>query len=101
MISKFCGEHDWIRNLAEDPETASNTSVCLSLDLEKDQVGLLSLLLSLPRLAVVQRWPSDGAEGGAQKAHGGGIGGARLAVETRGLVQEATTCNDAPVGVTA
>lgn len=38
VINKFCGERDWIRNLAVDPATASNTSVCLTLDLEKDQV---------------------------------------------------------------
>lgn len=38
MINKFCGERDWIRNLAQDPATASNTSVCLTLDLDKDQV---------------------------------------------------------------
>lgn len=38
MIEKFCSERDWIRNLAVDPKTASNTSVCLSVDLEKDQV---------------------------------------------------------------
>lgn len=39
MIETFCSERDWIRNLAVDPKTASNTSVCLSVDLEKDQVG--------------------------------------------------------------
>ena len=36
VINKFCGERDWIRNLAVDPATASNTSICLTLDLEKD-----------------------------------------------------------------
>ncbi|MBD3677581.1 MAG: phosphoserine transaminase [Rhodobacteraceae bacterium] len=29
VISKFCETHDWIDNLAEDPATRSNTSVCL------------------------------------------------------------------------
>lgn len=38
VINKFCGERDWIRNLAQDPATASNTSVCLTLDLDKAQV---------------------------------------------------------------
>lgn len=28
-IEVFCQRHDWIANLAEDPATASNTSVCL------------------------------------------------------------------------
>ncbi|MCC5957667.1 MAG: phosphoserine transaminase [Natronohydrobacter sp.] len=29
VIAEFCAAHDWIANLAEDPATASNTSVCL------------------------------------------------------------------------
>ncbi|GHG83509.1 phosphoserine transaminase [Pseudodonghicola xiamenensis] len=29
VIWDFCDEHDWIDNLAEDPATRSNTSVCL------------------------------------------------------------------------
>ncbi|MCC5961746.1 MAG: phosphoserine transaminase [Rhodobacteraceae bacterium] len=29
VIAEFCARHDWIANLAEDPETASTTSVCL------------------------------------------------------------------------
>ena len=37
VINKFClRERDWIRNPAVDPATASNTSICLTLDLEKD-----------------------------------------------------------------
>lgn len=28
-IFDFCDQHDWIANLAEDPATRSNTSVCL------------------------------------------------------------------------
>ncbi len=28
-IADFCASHDWIANLAEDPSTASTTSVCL------------------------------------------------------------------------
>ena len=28
-IARFCAAHDWIANLAEDPATASTTSVCL------------------------------------------------------------------------
>ncbi|TVS00050.1 MAG: phosphoserine transaminase [Rhodobacteraceae bacterium] len=29
VIARFCAENDWIANLAEDPVTASTTSVCL------------------------------------------------------------------------
>jgi phosphoserine aminotransferase len=29
VIAEFCAAHDWIANLAEDPATASTTSVCL------------------------------------------------------------------------
>ncbi len=29
VIARFCAENDWIANLAEDPATASTTSVCL------------------------------------------------------------------------
>jgi phosphoserine aminotransferase len=29
VIARFCDTHDWIANLAEDPATASTTSVCL------------------------------------------------------------------------
>ncbi len=29
VIARFCAAHDWIANLAEDPATASTTSVCL------------------------------------------------------------------------
>jgi phosphoserine aminotransferase len=29
VIQRFCDTHDWIANLAEDPATASTTSVCL------------------------------------------------------------------------
>ncbi|ARE40337.1 Phosphoserine aminotransferase [Rhodovulum sp. P5] len=31
-IAKFVAEHDWIENLAVDPATASNTSVCLKFN---------------------------------------------------------------------
>jgi len=29
VIARFCARHDWIANLADDPATASTTSVCL------------------------------------------------------------------------
>ncbi len=53
MISKFCAERDWIRNLAEDPATASNTSVCLTLDLEKDQVRRAAFVRRVPPLSLL------------------------------------------------
>ncbi|CBJ25823.1 Phosphoglycerate dehydrogenase / Phosphoserine aminotransferase [Ectocarpus siliculosus] len=51
VINNFCGERDWIRNLAQDPATASNTSVCLTLDLEKDQVKTMVGLLETEGVA--------------------------------------------------
>ncbi|CAM9360858.1 unnamed protein product [Ascophyllum nodosum] len=45
VVQNFCDERDWIRNLAVDPSTASNTSVCLSVDLEKDEVKKMVSLL--------------------------------------------------------
>ena len=32
VIAQFCATHDWIANLAEDPATASTTSVCLKFN---------------------------------------------------------------------
>ncbi|CAM9190426.1 unnamed protein product [Ectocarpus sp. 8 AP-2014] len=51
VINNFCGEREWIRNLAQDPATASNTSVCLTLDLEKDQVKTMVGLLETEGVA--------------------------------------------------
>ena len=46
VIDKFVAERDWVNNLAVDPATASTTSVCLSLDLEADQVKAMVKLLA-------------------------------------------------------
>merc|ERR1711971_112294 len=38
VIEKFVEENDWINFLAKDPATRSSTSVCLTLDLDADQI---------------------------------------------------------------
>ena len=38
VIERFVEENDWVKFLAEDPASRSRTSVCLILDLSKDQV---------------------------------------------------------------
>ena len=44
-IQAFVSEHDWIHFLAQQPETLSSTSVCLTLDLGKDQTKAMTKLL--------------------------------------------------------
>lgn len=46
VVEKFVAENDWIDFLAETAETRSNTSVCLKLDAEADQVKALIKLLA-------------------------------------------------------
>lgn len=38
MVEKFVEENEWIDFLVKDPKIRSTTSVCLSLNLTKDQV---------------------------------------------------------------
>lgn len=45
VIKQFVANNDWISFLAEDPATLSNTSICLSLDLEADKVKQVVKLL--------------------------------------------------------
>ena len=45
IIKQFVAHNDWISFLAEDPETLSNTSICLTLDLEADKVKQVVKLL--------------------------------------------------------
>ena len=46
-IKEFVGENDWINLLAKGDDITSNTSVCLTLDLEADKVKeIISLLAS-------------------------------------------------------
>ena len=51
IIEDFVATHDWINFLAEDEATRSNTSVCLTLDLEADQVKALAKLLDTEGIA--------------------------------------------------
>ncbi|MBQ0721328.1 MAG: phosphoserine transaminase [Gammaproteobacteria bacterium] len=45
VIEDFVAANDWIDFLAQDPATRSNTSVCLTLKLEAEQVKALAKLL--------------------------------------------------------
>lgn len=45
VIERFVAEHSWIDFLAKDPAIRSNTSICLSLDLKKDQIKKMVKLL--------------------------------------------------------
>jgi phosphoserine aminotransferase len=45
VIEKFVAENEWIDFLAVDPSTRSNTSVCLSLKLTKEQIKKMTTLL--------------------------------------------------------
>jgi hypothetical protein len=51
VVEKFVAENDWIDFLATDPATRSNTSVCLSLKLSKDQIKKMTSLLEKERVA--------------------------------------------------
>mmetsp|Transcript_20400 Transcript_20400/g.34151 ORF Transcript_20400/g.34151 Transcript_20400/m.34151 type:complete len:952 (+) Transcript_20400:133-2988(+) len=45
VLEEFVAKNDWIHFLASDPSIRSNTSVCLTLDLDKDQVKKFVSLL--------------------------------------------------------
>ena len=45
VIESFVESHSWIHFLAETKETRSNTSVCLTLDLDADKTKQLAKLL--------------------------------------------------------
>ena len=51
VIETFVDQHDWIRFLAKDVATRSNTSVCLTLDLEAAQIKSLTALLDQESVA--------------------------------------------------
>ncbi|WP_020406721.1 phosphoserine transaminase [Hahella ganghwensis] len=51
VIQRFVENHDWIQFLAETEDTVSNTSVCLTLDLEADQVKQIVKLLEQEKVA--------------------------------------------------
>ncbi len=51
VIEEFVAANDWIHFLAKEKATLSNTSVCLTLDLEADQVKSLAKLLDTEGVA--------------------------------------------------
>ena len=51
VIRKFVNDTPWLNFLAQDPETVSNTSVCLSLDASPDQVKEIAKLLESESVA--------------------------------------------------
>jgi phosphoserine aminotransferase len=51
VISQFVADNEWIKFLAVDPASRSNTSVCLSLDLSKDRIKALTTLLEKEKVA--------------------------------------------------
>jgi phosphoserine aminotransferase len=51
VLEKFVEQNDWIHFLAKDPAVRSCTSVCLTLDLEKEQVKRFVQLLEDERVA--------------------------------------------------
>ncbi len=50
-IETFVDNRDWIQFLAKDPSVRSNTSVCLTLDLEPEQIKTLIKLLDSEAVA--------------------------------------------------
>ena len=51
VIENFVAQREWINFLAQDPATLSNTSVCLTLDLDADQTKALIKLLEAEGVA--------------------------------------------------
>ena len=51
VIRKFVNDTPWLNFLAQDPETVSNTSVCLSLDASPEQVKEIAKLLESDSVA--------------------------------------------------
>jgi phosphoserine aminotransferase len=46
VLESFVTQHHWIHFLADQPQTRSNTSVCLTLDLDAEQVKRMIALLN-------------------------------------------------------
>lgn len=51
VLTRFVAEHDWIEFLAQDPAILSNTSVCLTLKAEAEQVKAMVKLLDTEGVA--------------------------------------------------
>jgi phosphoserine aminotransferase len=52
VLEEFAAENDWINFLATDPATRSSTSVCLTLDLNADQIKAFVSLLEKENVAL-------------------------------------------------
>jgi len=52
VLESFVAENDWINFLAKDPATRSSTSVCLTLDLNADQIKAFVALLEKEGVAL-------------------------------------------------
>ena len=52
VVEDFVATHPWIHFLAKTPETRSNTSVCLTLDLPEEKVKALAKLLESEGVAL-------------------------------------------------
>jgi len=52
VLEKFVDDNDWIDFLAKDPTTRSSTSVCLTLDLDADQIKKFVSLLESENVAL-------------------------------------------------
>lgn len=51
VLDRFVGQNDWIQFLAQDPSIRSSTSVCLTLDLTKEQTKKFVSLLEAEHVA--------------------------------------------------
>jgi phosphoserine aminotransferase len=51
VIKEFVAQNDWIEFLAKEPDTISNTGVCLALKASKDQVSAIVKLLDAEDVA--------------------------------------------------
>jgi phosphoserine aminotransferase len=51
VIKQFVAKHDWIDFLAEDEQTISNTSVCLTIDAEAERIKAMVKLLEKEHVA--------------------------------------------------
>ncbi len=51
ILEAFVNQNDWVNFLAKDPSTRSNTSVCLSVDLEASKVKRMATLLESEGIA--------------------------------------------------
>jgi phosphoserine aminotransferase len=51
VIENFVATHEWISFLAKEPETRSNTSVCLAVDLAPESVKSMAAMLAEENVA--------------------------------------------------